>query len=88
MAYIKLKIGNKEIEIRGSEAFLSRMESKIFQFMEKGEATAFIPIQEDLQVDNYGIVGQNSNNSIYQSDYVKEFIEKYNNFNTNIGKTL
>ncbi len=96
MAYIKLKIDNKEVELRGSEEFLSKMENKIFQFIEKNAgvsratASSFPAIdlmQADLQTSNSSSYEMGVSNNSNHNEYVRDFMEKYNNFNTNIGKT-
>lgn len=88
MAYIRLRISNREFELEGSEEFITRMENKMTLFLEgatgRQSAKNYIqsPISEDLQTfsNSEGIA-----QAVVSDEYVRSFMEKYNSFNSNIA---
>ena len=87
MAYIRLRIDNREFELEGSEEFIARMESKLMDFLEK---TASNNSNENTNTKNlYQNTSSVSNSSMTHhkeatEDYIKGFVERYNHFNPSL----
>ncbi|MDW8205049.1 MAG: hypothetical protein RMJ87_08485 [Cytophagales bacterium] len=85
MAHIRLRINNKEYEIEGSEEFISRMEPKLTELLEKYLAESAYATNEfsNGQVSTKPPILSNVEpvNQPIDDSYVKEFLERYNRFN-------
>lgn len=88
MAYIRLRINNREFELEGTEEFIARMEKKIMSFWE-GADKHFPQSSTSDDLQTFGKSGeeltQTDSPVEATNEYIRGFTEKYNNFNSNLS---
>ncbi|WP_448518487.1 hypothetical protein [Rhodoflexus sp.] len=95
MAHIRLRINQKEYELEGSEEFILKMEPKLTEFLEKhledsptaAENVAVLKRPADMQVAAPPITGAATGQvrNAVNDAYIKDFLDRYNNFNNLIA---
>jgi len=88
MAYIRLRINNREFELEGTEEFITRMEKKIMSFWENTDKRySQNSASDDLQTfgKSMELVNQANAQAEPNDEYTRSFMEKYNNFNNNLS---
>ncbi len=97
MAYIRLRISDREFELEGTEEFIARMENKIMAFLESPtgrqsagrQSAKNYPKNPTSDLQTFG----RSEDTNYQTGihsepndiYVRAFMEKYNSFNSTVS---